>query len=102
MDGNTLIEHEMGQQTDCHGYNNTMVSFDAVLVTNWQVTIGTHTIEFTVDSKNDINEGSNESNNTLTKTITGQVPTLQKKDIIIQPMPSPNLIKPKPEPPGWK
>jgi hypothetical protein len=102
MDGNTLIEQEMEQRPDCQGYSNTMVSFDANFVTNWQATMGTHTIVFTVDSKDNIQEGLNESNNTLNKTITVQVSTLQKKDLNTQPMLDPEIIKPKPEPPGWK
>jgi hypothetical protein len=102
VDGNTIVEQEMEQRPDCQGYSNTMLSFDANFITNWQATIGTHTFVFTVDSKNDINEGLNESNNTLNKTITVPVSTLQKKDINIQPMPDPEIIKPKPETPGWK
>jgi hypothetical protein len=99
MDGKTLIEKEMLQKPDCHS-NNTSISFDAVLGTDWQETIGTHNIVFTVDSRADISEGLGESNNTLTETRTVQGPTLPKKDSTIQP--TPEIIKPKPERPGWK
>lgn len=91
INGNTLIEKEVTNvDPDCSRYTQWDSGFEG----SWKnPTPGTHTLIFTVDSKNDIYE-SNELNNSKSITVNIPLPAIDKiKDIKTKPpipVPIPN------------